>query len=125
MRYLLDSNIIIDYLNEVRQARHWIEGHQPLDLAVSVVTCAESFAGLPPDEWFKLEILFDRFNKLDITFRDGLTAARLRQVYRFKLPDALQAAVAIDNELALVTRNTKDFNPTLHKFIHVPYVLKP
>lgn len=124
MRFLLDSNIIIDYLNEIAQARVWIEKQVPEDLAVSAITCAESFAGLPPDEWFKLNILFDRFNKIDLRFYDGLAAARFRQVYRFKLPDALQAAMAVNNDLVLVTRNTKDFNPDLHSFIEIPYRLR-
>lgn len=44
-------------------------------------------------------------------------AASLRHEHRWKLPDALQAAVAINRQLMLVTRNSKDFDPTLHTFV--------
>lgn len=34
----------------------------------------------------------------------------MRSLYKIKLPDAIIAATALVNELAIITRNTKDFN---------------
>jgi predicted nucleic acid-binding protein len=50
-------------------------------------------------------------------------AARLRREHRWKMPDALQAAVARHHGLDLVTRNTRDFPPEAHSFVVVPYAL--
>jgi predicted nucleic acid-binding protein len=50
-------------------------------------------------------------------------AASLRREYRWKLPDAFQAALAKHHELRLATRNTEDFPPEAHEFVSVPYAL--
>jgi predicted nucleic acid-binding protein len=51
-----------------------------------------------------------------------LQHAELRQQLRLKLPDALQAAVAVEHNLTLVTRNTKDFKPGMGTLeVLVPY----
>jgi predicted nucleic acid-binding protein len=50
-------------------------------------------------------------------------AASLRREHRWKLPDALQAAVAINRRLTLATRNSKDFDPACHTFVAIPYRL--
>lgn len=52
---------------------------------------------------------------------DADLAAALRREHRWKPPDALQAAVAINRGLRLATRNTKGFDPARHVFVHVPY----
>jgi hypothetical protein len=40
---------------------------------------------------------------------------------RWKLPDAFQASIAQRNGWRLVTRNSKDFNPSSHDFVLIPY----
>jgi predicted nucleic acid-binding protein len=47
--------------------------------------------------------------------------AQLRYQYRWKLPDALQAALAQHHQLKLVTRNTKDFPVGKYDFVITPY----
>jgi hypothetical protein len=42
---------------------------------------------------------------------------------RWKMPDALQAAVAKHHKLKFATRDTDDFPPKLHRFVIVPYTL--
>ena len=59
----------------------------------------------------------------DIDRETAARAARLRRQYRWKLPDALQAALAQQHGLRLATRNTKDFDPAQHAFVVVPYRL--
>ena len=58
-----------------------------------------------------------------LTEEDADLAASLRREHRWKLPDALQAAVAINHNLTLATRNSKDFDPARHSFVAIPYLL--
>jgi len=51
-------------------------------------------------------------------------AAELRRKNKWKLPDAFQAASALDHGLQLVTRNSRDFDPHKHPFVLIPYRLK-
>ena len=59
-----------------------------------------------------------------ITAAEADLAARLRRSEGWRLPDALQAAVARHNMLDLVTRNTKDFPPDRYDFVTVPYAIE-
>jgi predicted nucleic acid-binding protein len=52
-------------------------------------------------------------------------AALLRRRFGWKLPDAFQAALALQYQIRLVTRNTKDFDPRKHSFAEVPYKVSP
>jgi predicted nucleic acid-binding protein len=63
------------------------------------------------------------FQTLPISTDIADHAARLRRSERWKLPDALQAAMAIRHELVLVTRNTRDFQPSGKVEVLVPYRL--
>lgn len=54
---------------------------------------------------------------------DADDAAALRQRQHWKLPDAMQAAVAMRHGLVLVTRNTCDFQPGGEVEVLVPYRL--
>lgn len=67
--------------------------------------------------------MLDRFPTLGIDTAVADLAAHLRREHRWKMPDALQAALARHHGLTLVTRNTRDFSPDLHPFVVVPYVL--
>lgn len=67
--------------------------------------------------------LLDRFPTLGIDKPIADLAARLRRRFGWKLPDALQAAVAGYYGLRLVARNTRDFPPERHAFVEVPYRL--
>jgi predicted nucleic acid-binding protein len=50
-------------------------------------------------------------------------AAELRRKNGWKLPDALQAAMALRIGVKLVTRNSRDFDKKKHPFIIIPYRL--
>ncbi len=65
--------------------------------------------------------LLDHFSLLSIGRNEADKAAEFRQLYHLKLPDAFQAALAVNYKLKLATRNTKDFSPEKHNFILVPY----
>jgi len=123
LKYLLDSTIVIDHFNGVPQSDRYILGINPKETALSVVTVAEVLAGFAQDDWYPVELFFQQYRMLDINYPVSLTAAKLRQIYRFKLPDSFQAALAINHGIKLVTRNSKDFNPKKHPFVSIPYEL--
>lgn len=122
MKLLLDSVILIDHFNFIEEASLFLAKHQNEELYISAITSAEVLTGFKRQEDLSLVKRFlDNFKIINITKAEADTAAELRQKHKWKLPDALQAAAAINHKLKLVTRNTKDFKPSKHKFVLLPY----
>ena len=117
---MLDSVILIDHLNGFGAASEFVAEHDA-DIRLSVITRAELLAGIDEAGVVPVKRLLRHFPNLPLTPDDADAAAELRRMYRWKLPDAFQAAVAINHGLKLVTRNTKDFPPDVHAFVLVPY----
>lgn len=122
MSVLLDSVILIDHLNGVSAATRYLESLGAA--SISVISRAEVLAGLTPSEVPAVREWLDRYPTLAIDRRTTDLATDLRRQYKWKLPDALQAAVAQQHGLKLATRNTKDFPPNRHGFVIVPYSVK-
>lgn len=121
MKLLLDSVILIDHFNNIVQATEFIANHQS-DIGISVITRAEVLTGFSSKTHIRFaKQLLDQFTQYSLTATEGNLAASLRQTYKWKLPDAFQAAITKQHGLKLVTRNTKDFNPKKHGFVLVPY----
>ena len=123
MRWLLDSVILIDHFNGIDSATRFID-EERTDIALSPVTRAEVLTGFTDDHRPLAAELLDQFPTLAIAAAEGDLAAKLRRTEGWRLPDALQAAVARHNMLDLVTRNTNDFPPERYDFVTVPYVLE-
>lgn len=120
MKYLLDSVIVIDHFNGIEAATGFLEENGSA-CALSVITRAETLAGFTDEtELLALELL-DAFPTLAVTRDIADLAARLRRTEHWKLPDAIQAAIAIDNKLTLVTRNTRDFRDGEELRVLTPY----
>jgi predicted nucleic acid-binding protein len=122
LRFLLDSVILIDHFNGREPATRYLAS-AGRDSAVSVITRAEVLAGFDAQGTAAAAGLLDRFPTLPIDRAVADLAARLRREHRWKMPDALQAALASYHGLRLVTRNTRDFPPGRHAFVVVPYEL--
>ena len=120
MRLLLDTVIVIDYLRDIPEAVEFIDENWDA-AAISVITRAEVLVGVPPDDWAQVDRFVDAFPLLPIDRDAADLAAETRRIYRWKLPDAFQAALAQIHVLKLVTRNKKDFHPDHHDFVVVPY----
>ena len=73
--------------------------------------------------FYKVIDFLNTFSNLSLSPPIADLAARLRRKFRWALPDTFQAAVANHHGLELVTRNTKDFDPSLFDFVTVPYSL--
>jgi len=123
LRFLLDSVILIDHFNGYREATSYL-ARVGGEAALSVITRAEVLAGFDPDSQAAAVGLLDRFPTLGIDRPVADLAARLRREHRWKMPDALQAALARYHSLSLVTRNTRDFPSDRYGFVVIPYVLR-
>ena len=117
-RYLLDSVIVIDHFNGVEAATEFLAAHGR-DCVISVITRAETLAGFSAASESLARELLDTFATLPVTVEVADAAARLRRTQRWKLPDAIQAAIAIG--LTLVTRNTRDFKAGSPVAVETPY----
>lgn len=114
--YLLDSNILIDLLHG-RQGRDKLVRNLILKkerLICCAVTVAELYSGILPKDVPKLEKLFRSLEYFDLTSDVARRAGLLRGDYRRKgitlsLADATLAALAMAEEMVLVTANRKDF----------------
>lgn len=122
LRFLIDSVILIDHFNGRPEATRCLARIGP-EAALSVITRAEVLTGFESAEAVAAMGLLDRFPTLVIDPPVADLAARLRREQRWKMPDALQAALAQYHSLELVTRNTRDFPPDRYPFVRVPYVL--
>ena len=122
MRYLLDSVILIDHFNSVEAATTFL-GEHGSECAVSVITRAEVLAGFTLRTEPLARELLDVFPHLPITAEIADLATSLRRSERWKLPDALQAAVAVQLGLILVTRNSRDFKVGGTVDVVMPYRL--
>ena len=117
---LFDTNILIDYLNAIPEARRELDRYT--SRAVSVVTWMEILAGAPPELEAATRAFLDGFEVVDIDRRIADGAVRLRRAHRMELPDAIVWASAQAHGRILVSRNTKDFPPD-DPGVRVPYRL--
>jgi len=120
VRYLLDSVILIDHFNGIEAATTFLSENGS-ECAISVITRAEVLAGFTVRTEPLARELLDVFPHLPITSEIADLAASLRRSGHWKLPDALQAAVVVQHELVLVTRNTRDFASNGKLKVLVPY----
>lgn len=120
VKYLLDSVILIDHFNGMAVATGFIERYGA-DSALSVITRAEVLAGFDDGAASVAIRLLDAFPTLPMTTEIADTAARLRRTERWKLPDAIQAAIARAHGLILATRNSRDFQPGGDPEVLIPY----
>ena len=119
-RYLLDSVIVIDHFNGVEAATDFLSAHGN-ECSISVITRAETLAGFTEESEYLARELLDSFVTLPVTIEVADLAAGLRRTQRWKLPDAIQAAIALQEGLTLVTRNTRDFRDGDPVSVEAPY----
>ena len=119
---LVDSVIMIDHFNGISAATQYLSQMQG-KLAISVITRAEVLTGFEGNDRQLARQLLDRFETLIIDRTIADLAATLRRRNHWKIPDALQAALAKHHKLKLATRDMDDFPPKRHRFVVVPYSL--
>jgi predicted nucleic acid-binding protein len=112
-RYLLDSNIVIDYIAGLSfgKARQWLDQIIDEEMIVSVITKIEVLS-FDPDKDDNYPILVDFFETSTILeLSDSIVnkTIEIRQRQKIKLPDSVIASTALVHGLVLISRNTKDF----------------
>ncbi len=113
--YLLDTSILIDFLRGQDYAANLLGLlREKAPLALCPITAAEVYAGAKEKELPKTETFFKALKFYPVTLKASLQAGRGKFTFSQKgttlnLSDALIAAVAVENSLALVTRNKKHF----------------
>jgi predicted nucleic acid-binding protein len=110
--YLMDSNIIINYLSENLETAQldYLDNLFSNILFVSIITKMEVLGYSMPEE---IESVFKEFiGSTEVLYIDDKIVDRtisLRKELKIKLPDAIITATAIVNQIPLVTFNAKDF----------------
>ncbi len=117
---LLDTNILIDFLNGRPQARDEIKRYDKA--SISLISWIEVIVGTAAENDIATRDFLDSFTMVPIDLRVAERAATLRRLHGTKLPDALIWASAEVHSLLLVTRNTKDFPPDMPG-VRLPYVV--
>lgn len=108
--YLVDTNVLIDYLNN-KLPDHSARLFENIEINLSIISKIELLAWKEASQE-QIDII-ESF--LDTTIILGLSESvarktiEIRKTHRVKLPDAIIAATAMTNDLALVTRNVSDF----------------
>lgn len=119
MKAVLDSDVLIDFLQGNPEAAEEVERYS--DLCYSVISWMEVMCGADTDaEKAAARKLLDSMKAVELSTRVAHLAVEAQRKHRFKLPDAIIWATADSEGCILVTRNAKDFDKD-HPMIRIPY----
>ena len=114
--YLLDTTVIIDYLRGEREKVKFIKklASEGSLLGCCLINIIEVYAGMQEREREATEEILNSLEYYEVTKEIAKEAGEYKRVYREKgvtlsLPDVTIAAVAISNNLTLVTNNPKHY----------------
>jgi predicted nucleic acid-binding protein len=113
MGYLIDTNIVIYYFNGLT-ADEALHDLMKESFKISIITRIEflgwSEFGANPAQYRLARAFIRHAGLYGLTEEIAEQTIRLRQQSRTKTPDAIIAATAMVNGLAVVTHNTDDFS---------------
>ncbi len=126
MKYLYDTNIFIYYLADDIIVNSWFteEFLNLHEILVSPIIRIEllSFTSLSKEEEQSIEDLLSQFNTVPLLREIENQTIQIKRQYKIKLPDAIIAATAINQDAFLVTRNVSDFKGITGLKIENPFV---
>lgn len=109
MRAVIDSDVLIDYLQGIDEAKIELSRYNPP--LYSIISWMEIMCGAETEaERESAEALFDSMRRVELSPPVAAKAVEERKRQQLKLPDAIILASADTEGCILVTRNTKDFD---------------
>ncbi len=116
---VVDTNILIDYLNGSQDARNELDFFDAVH--ISLISWMEVLIGAAEgDEESEVREFLRRFRVHPVDEGIAERAVEIRRRDKIRLPDAIIWATAQQLGLLLVTRNTRDF-PGNHPGVRIPY----
>lgn len=121
MKAVIDSDVLIDYLQGIPAAKAELDRYRrPLYLVISLM---ELLCGAQTDNERKaVESLLAMMERVELSDSIARRAVEVRKEHGLKLPDAIVLACAEEEGCLLVTRNSKDF-PDDHPQVRFPYTV--
>jgi tRNA(fMet)-specific endonuclease VapC len=124
MIYLLDTNVIIDLINQNPHVESELKKYSQKEFAISNITIAELWFGIEQSKsnqekmsrLLAVAVVVSTFSIID--FNNGIeevygeVVSNLKNIKKYKKKDCLDyqiASTAINQNLTLVTRNPNDF----------------
>ena len=111
---LCDSNILFEFFKGNRDVKNNLTEIGDTQIAFSIITHAEAYAGSSKDDVRELKLFFGRYPLYHIDENtskifNGLMLSYYNRHSKW-IPDALIAATALSNQIELYTLNRKDFD---------------
>jgi predicted nucleic acid-binding protein len=119
MNAVVDTNILIDYLNGSPEAQRELDVFDAVH--ISLISWMEVLVGAKEgDEESEIREFLRRFQVHPVDEGIAERAVDIRRTDKIRLPDAIIWATAQHLGMLLVTRNTRDF-PAGHPGVRIPY----
>jgi len=121
MPYLIDTDLVIDHLANIPQAHQLLDTLAPEGIAISIITYMEAYQGVVRSPNVKeVRAKFQTFRRSVPVLPFSLTVAKRCASLREQLKreqkrvksralDLINAAIALEHDLTLVTRNVEDY----------------
>jgi len=125
-KYLIDTDVLIDHLRGEEKALHFLKqlNLQKSQIFYSVISKAEIYSGIIPDEEEEVSLLFRSMNEVPIDGEIAEISGRFKKMFfashGLLLPDAFVAASAKRVGATLITLNKRHY-PMRDIEIQIPY----
>ena len=130
MPYLIDTDLVIDHLANITEANQLLDKLAPEGIAISMITYMEVYQGVArspsaTEARAKLQIFRRSVPVLPFSLSVAKRCALLREQLKTEQKrvkaralDLINAAIALEHDLTLVTRNVSDYQdiPDLHLY---------
>ena len=111
-RYLIDTNILIYFLQGEEVAVSFFKDVMEREICISLINKIEvlAFPDISENEEIEIKHFLLNFVTLNVDDMIAEETIRIRKKFKLKLGDALISATSIVHDAILVSRNEKDFS---------------